>query len=185
MRPQKLGTAEIKIITVSKEDSSFTHISAMKYGRGFVPPGKYAQLLVNGAMWMSDTPDEIRNARIPLACATGRVLINGLGLGCVLAGLLSKESVTHIDVVEINPDVMTLVGPYFKDPRVKFHLADAFTIQWRKGVSWDYAWHDIWLNICGDNASEMTRLRRKYARRVDGQSCWCENETRRHNRESW
>jgi hypothetical protein len=172
------GRAAISRFTVTPTDSDFTRLRAAMKGRGYVPAGEYTQLRVNGSQWMSDTPDELRDCHSILCRARGRVLVNGLGLGCVVRGLLAKPIVEHVDVVEIDPDVIALVGPHYAGPRCTIHHADAFAIEWPNGTRWDCAWHDIWQSICGDNVDEMKRLRRKYARRVDWQAFWCESEMR-------
>lgn len=152
-------------------------------GRQTVPPGVYTRLIhMNG--WsdpmMSDTPAECLDLAPLFRRATGRVLLNGLGLGVALKGILSKRDVTHVDVVEISPDIIKLVWPtYAQDRRVQLHYGDAFTILWPKGTRWNTVWHDIWPTICSDHLVEMGRLHRKYARRCDWQESWCRNEMRR------
>lgn len=131
---------------------------------------------------MSDTPDE-RDDHSGIvweahwAHAT-RVLINGLGLGMVVNAMLRIPTMQHIDVVEIDPDVIALVKPHYDrvaaecGVELAIHEADAYTIQWPKGTWWDVAWHDIWLAIDTGNLPEMARLHRKYGRRVRSQGSW-------------
>jgi spermidine synthase len=122
---------------------------------------------------MSDTPAELLAHLDFIYRADGRVLVNGLGLGLVLKGLLLKPAVRHVDVVEIDQDIIKLVWPtYCTDPRAQLHHADAFIIQWPKESRWDFAWHDIWPALCTDNLPEITRLKRKYARKVGWQAAW-------------
>ena len=105
-----------------------------------------------------------------------RMLINGLGLGMVLAAALTFENVTHIDVVENDERVIKLVGPHYTtDPRVQIHLADAYEQArdgWPPGLYWDVIWSDIWPDLCLDNLPEMTRLLRSYGRRCGWHGCW-------------
>lgn len=134
------------------------------------------QLRVDGQLWMSDSDDEYRDHLAAIRLATGRVLVHGLGLGCYLSSILTKEDVTHVDVVERDPDVIALVGPYFAaDTRVRIIQADAFDQagRWPKGIRWDYAWHDIWANKCTDDLSEHAVLLRSFARRAVRQGAWC------------
>lgn len=149
-----------------------------------VPPGTYTRLVRGGTSTiMSDTPAELADHREFVRRATGRVLINGLGLGLALQEALAKPEVTHVDVVELSEDVFALVAPHFEgDPRVTIHLADAFDADWPKGTTWDVAWHDIWDNICSDNLDEMAKLNRKYGRRVGWQASWCRLECLRQRR---
>lgn len=154
-----------------------------------VPAGTYTYLKRIGGTFgdetvMSDTPDEIRDLRplfdrVDLFTDGGSgegiaVLINGLGLGIALRGVLLEPAVRRVDVVEIDPDVIALVGPtYAHDARVHIIAADAFRWESPKGARWDVVWHDIWDSICGDNVKGMIRLHRKYGRRCRWQGSWC------------
>jgi predicted membrane-bound spermidine synthase len=72
------------------------------------------------------------------------VLVTGLGLGCVVRGLLAKPEVDHIDVVELDGAIIDVVGAEFAaEPRVTIHHHNALTFP-VEGRSWDVAWHDIW-----------------------------------------
>lgn len=94
---------------------------------------------------MEDTTKELRRHLPILLRASGCVLVSGLGLGCVVRGLLSKPEVTHVDVIEIDPFIIARIGPEFRDnPRVTIHQGDALTIEWPNGICWDWAWHDVW-----------------------------------------
>lgn len=96
-----------------------------------------------GEIVMDDSLPELRRHLPVWLRARGRVLKTGLGLGCVVRGLLINPEVEHVDVVEIDPDIVRVVGPLFDDePRVTIHLADAHT--WDFGNRrWDFVWHDI------------------------------------------
>ena len=170
-----LGAWAVKKFAVSEKDSSWTAMRAAVKGRGYVPSGTYTQLVHRQrGLIMSDTPDERRDHFEAVHRARGHVLINGLGLGMVLAAILKKPEVTKATIVEIDPDVVALVGPHYRDSRVELVTASAFDYQPPKGVRYGAVWHDIWDHICGDNLPEMTRLKRKYGRLTDWQGCWCE-----------
>lgn len=176
------GDWAIKRFTVSEETAKFERMRAVfKGGRG-VPAGTYTSLTRRGAVIMSDTPDEMRDHWEPVHRASGHVLINGLGLGMVLAAVLKKPEVTGVTVVEISADVVALVGPHFQDPRVEIVTADAFDYMPPVGARYGAVWHDIWDHITADNLPEMTRLRRKYGRRAFWQGCWAEDLCRRYKR---
>lgn len=99
----------------------------------------------HGECVMDDSPLELRRHLPILLAAHGRVLITGLGLGCVVRGLLSKPDVEHIDVVEIDPSIVRLVGQEFADdPRITLHMGDARTVDFPASSHWDFAWHDVW-----------------------------------------
>lgn len=143
-------------------------------GRGTVP-GFYIRLSRDGKVIMSDTDAELADLqRLFTACRRfpGRVLIHGLGLGIALQGVLAVEGVEHVDVVELSSDVLSLVAPYFTDPRVEFHCDDCLGHRWPGGTRWDVVWHDIWNSICPENLPEMNRLTRKFANRCRWQHCW-------------
>jgi hypothetical protein len=130
-------------------------------------------------VWMSDTRAEIMEHTPALNrlfflrnVKNKRILINGLGLGVVVHAALTYGGIDHVDVVENNPDVLALVGPLIPDPRVTFHLGDAYDIKWPPGTRWDIAWHDIWPSIDNDNLPGMDKLLRKYKNRVGWQGCW-------------
>jgi hypothetical protein len=153
-------------------------LEQIKYGRG-TRPGTYTQLIVDGQLWMSDTDAECSD-HLPVLGAVRisrakRVLINGLGLGVVLTGVLSFDHVEHIDVVEIDPRVIKLIGPHFAgDDRVNLITADAYAQSkaWPVGTRWDVVWHDIWPDINAGNLDGMKRLHRSYGKRCGWQGSW-------------
>jgi hypothetical protein len=92
---------------------------------------------------MEDSLRELRRHLPIWLAASGRVLKTGLGLGCVVRGLLVNPAVEHVDVVEIDADICRIIGHEFvSNPRITIHHADALT--WDFGDRrWDYAWHDL------------------------------------------
>ena len=170
------GRAEVHRFTIGPNDLA-NAMAAIKHGRG-TAPGTYTALSINGRLWMTDTDAEWRDhldavlrIRRP---ATRRVLVNGLGIGMVVQAALDCPHVERVDVVEIDPDVVALVGPHYAaDPRVTIHEADAYTIKWPTGTRWDVAWHDLWEGISEDNLPGMGRLHRRYGGRVGWQGSWC------------
>jgi hypothetical protein len=177
----QIGKWTVKRFTVSEQDAKFTALRAAFKGRGYVPAGTYTQLHCQGrGIVMSDTPDERRDHYEAVRRAEGHVLINGLGIGMVLAAVLKKLEVSKVTVVELDPDVVALVGPtYTIDSRVHIVTASAYDYQPPKGERYGAVWHDIWDHICGDNLEGMTKLKRKYGRRTDWQGCWCEYQCKR------
>jgi hypothetical protein len=146
-----------------------------------VHPGTYRRLYheTRGVV-MSNTRMEVGTARECYEQATGRVLVNGLGLGMVLEGLLSKPDVTYVRVIELDIHVLALVQPHFEhDPRVEFVQTDAYKYTPAKGEQFDYVWHDIWDTLDADNLPAMARLTRKYARRTKAQGVWSRDIVRR------
>lgn len=149
-----------------------------------VKPGKYKRLThKNRGVIMSNTPMEVSTAYEAYANATGKVLITGLGMGMVLEGILSKPDVTYVRVIEKEQDVIDLVAPHFKnDPRVEIICADAYIYKPAKGERFDYAWHDIWDDICVDNLKLMSKLSRHYMHYAKVQGFWSRKEARREKR---
>jgi hypothetical protein len=178
----KRGDWAIERFEITKHDAMMGAISAMQHGRGVISPGIYTRLRhAKRGIVMSDTPDEMRDHYEIVVRAKGHVLLNGLGIGMVLAAVLKRDDVCRVTVIEKDPDVIALAGPHYAaDKRVSIICADAFGWQPPKGERYDAAWHDIWDDLCGDNLPEMTRLKRKYGRRVDWQGCWGEHYIRRY-----
>lgn len=135
----------------------------------FVSPGTYAQLRINGALWMSDTDMERRTNRAVVRQARGDVLIAGLGLGLIVLPIALKPEVISVTIVERSQDVIELIYPTLRehlDPR-KICIVDADIMQWRpaRGVLYDVIYFDIWQGIGTDNLGQMGSLHRAFARR--------------------
>lgn len=171
-----------KIEDFEVPENSIHNLRAMfQPGCRTIKPGKYKRLTRNGHTIMSNTPAEKRDYLHFVWKATGNVLINGLGLGCVVADVLNKNKAESITIIEISEDVVSLVAPVFKDdPRVTIIHADAFEWKPPKGVRYNAVWHDIWDDICTDNLPEMTKLHRKYGRRTDWQGSWSKELCKRY-----
>lgn len=125
-----------------------------------------------GVAVMSDDPKELRKHFPILRAAHGRVLVSGLGLGCVVRGLLAIPAVTHVDVVEIDRDVLAMMLPTFPPcSRLTIHCGNALTFPWPRGTRWDFAWHDVW----GEDPSTQVlhaQLLVRYRRMVGRQGAW-------------
>jgi spermidine synthase len=104
-----------------------------------------ATLHQDGETVMEDGITELRR-HLPIRLAAhGRVLITGLGLGCVVRGLLANSDVDVIDVVEIDRQILRIIGHEFQsNRRVRLHCCDALTWESPKGACYDFAYHDIW-----------------------------------------
>lgn len=146
-----------------------------------VPPGDdYTLLTKKGTgVFMTDTPAELNDAYWLLRLACGHVLISGLGIGMIPRALLLDRygagRVERITILEKEPDVIKLVAPHMADKRIDIIEADAFTWEPPAGTKFDYAWHDIWPDMCSDHKPEMNRLTRRYARFMAApgrQKCW-------------
>lgn len=157
---------------------------------------------------MSDLPGEVAGALpfLDRAAATpmARILITGLGLGILPAWLLANADVWRIDIIEIDPHIITLIARdpaardhWADDPRLHIYQGDAHT--WRpseapgcalhedcaswRAMRYDGAFFDIWDTVSPGNLPSMHRLHRRFARRIDWAMSWeraeCEAMRRR------
>lgn len=170
------GPWAIETFTVSEAEAKWHNVRCDINRRRLdrIAPSTYRRLVhAQRGVIMSNTPMEVFTNRSGLRQATGRVLVNGLGLGMFVEGLLSKPDVTYVRVIEIDADVIALVGPQFAhDPRVEIVHADALIYRPAVGEQFDYVWHDIWDDVCADNLAQMTTLSRRYGHRTNHQACW-------------
>lgn len=174
------GNWSVEKFSISDEEASWNNaIATFSSSRRDVEPGNYTRLMGPNQFdnpIMSDTPTEAWDHYKFVCQAKGHVLINGLGLGFVLRAILNKPEVEHVTVIEISPNVIDLVAPYYspnyEDSRVTIIQADA--LEWRppKNVRFGAVWHDIWPSICSDNLPDMHKLHRRYGRKADWQGSW-------------
>lgn len=122
---------------------------------------------------MEDSRRELAQHLPIWLAARGRVLVTGLGLGCVVRGLLASPRVEHIDVVEIDEGILGVIGPEFQaDPRVTLHLGDALKFRWPAGSRWDFAWHDLWTDGPRHLVHLHAALLKKHRKSVPLQGAW-------------
>lgn len=175
------GDFRIETFTVSKQESQF---SGLRRG-DYVAEGKYKRLMRGGTVVMSNTQMEISSNYDFVREAKGKVLINGLGLGMILAAILTKPEVTEVTVIEKFKEVVDLTGPKFaNDSRVKIINADALEYKPAKGEKFDCVYHDIWDFICADNLEDMAKLHRRYGKKTNWQDSWKKSECQYHKRQS-
>lgn len=162
----QLGLAKVDHFEITEEASSFTSLRAMIQGRrdDYVPPGKYARLIVGHELMMTDTVMERRSNYEVVRQARGHVFISGLGLGMILHPILQKPEVTRVTVVEKFGDVIRLVGPTLPhQEKLTLIEADVLTYRPTKGTKFDVIYHDIWPTVSQDNLEDMTLLHRRFA----------------------
>lgn len=186
------GSFYIQHRVCTEQDS---RLSALGGGLSYVPPGTYCGLKRASKyneswdeIWMSDTRMERISNRTALAEATGDVLIVGLGLGMLPVALCKKKEVRMVTVLELEPDVIRLVEPHIRHPKLRVILADG-TQPPLHGRHFDYTWLDIWPNICSDNWTSMKPMLAAYRRHrkpggiVTG---WMKDSVQQaHNTDSW
>lgn len=160
------------------------------HGRTPISPGLYTKMCENGAIWMSDTDEEIETHQPAFAAffrapPESRVLIHGLGLGMIVQEAIRTPNIRKIDVVELNPDVIRLVAPHYQrmaekhDKTLTIIEANCFTYRWPVHSRWYAVWHDIWQSYGEDNLGEMDFLKRSFGHRTRWQGCWGQETCRR------
>ncbi len=159
-----VGAAKVVHFDVSKDDSMWT---AIRGGSEYVPPGRYAKLIVGGSLVMSDTAMEHRTNYEVVRNAHGNVLIAGLGLGMILVPILAKDSVRSVTVVEKSPDVVSMIGPLYPSPKLAIVTADIFEWKPAKAERFNAIYFDIWSDQSTDDLEDMTKLHSRFARSLD------------------
>lgn len=176
------GDWSVEHFTVSDEDIRIFNLRCAFQPGGYrrqMTPGTYMRLKRGRTLVMSNTPAELADHSWFVYKAARNILVNGLGLGCVVRELLLKPDVKRVTVIEKSADVVALVAPHITDSRLNIIEADAFDWKPPKGERYGAVWHDIWDDICADNLPEMHKLHRKYGRRTDYQESWCRDDCER------
>lgn len=190
----EFGKAQIRHFEVSISQSAMTKLRAKlnpdTRWYEYVAPGKYAALVIDGVLFMTDTGHE-RWSSFPLIDnAYGDVFISGLGLGMVLLPLLTNGHVQRIYVLEKEPDVVGLVGaPLFRylcsqvgldrQRDVRVLHGDVWTWKNPDKLKFSTIFHDIWATFGPDLLPEFAKLKKRYrkwlAKGTHWQGCWAED----------
>ncbi len=184
-----LGNWTIEKFSVSNKEAAIFNLGLLFNNKRHrqIDPGTYTRLYHKRfGIVMSDTPAEIRDHHSIIYQAKGDVLINGLGLGMILAACLEKQEVSHVTVIEILEDLIQLVLPHYEslyNGRFSVIQADALEYVPEKGKRFNVVWHDIWNDINYDNWEQYKLLHRRYGRRCDWQGSWCKRELQKQLRE--
>jgi hypothetical protein len=175
-----LGTLRIEHWTMTPQRALFLGLEATRKqsARDYTPPGRYVKLLIQldrddpdykvdhdgWAIMMSDTLAERIETRRLLDVAKGRVLVAGLGLGMLVHGLIRKEGVASVTVLEHNPLVIEAVGPTLAQyPNVRIVETDAR--EWggdNPDEDFDTVLLDIWPYINETMHEELAEMRFHY-----------------------
>lgn len=189
----KHGKASVTHFTITKEQSEMTLMRSLynpdTRWYNYVSPGTYAELKVDGRLFMSDTDHERAASADLVFRAHGHVLISGLGLGMVLFPLLTDKRVKSVTVLEVEPDVIAYIGPHVEHKKLTIHEADVF--QWKPNgqAPFDVVFHDIWPSINPDNLAIFAQLKRRYRKWMNKENpdrwqyCWSEDLCRKLRRE--
>jgi len=178
----KSGKVKIERFEIKEEDRSR---GFFQYGARAPQPGTYTRLMRSGRLWMSDTYAERSDhweavTKMLHLDEPGRVLIGGLGIGMVVQAALRCPNVTHVDVVEIDEDVIALVGPHYEkmaeDAGKTIRIVHGSVFDRKKLFTredrWAVAWMDIWEELSMDNLPDMAKLSRTYTRFADWIGHW-------------
>ena len=166
--PGSLGECSVKHYHVSAMD-------ALRSGRSYPifyspPGGPYVVMHVGNTLMMSNTPMEQKTNLPFVNCATGHVLIAGLGIGLCLPPLLKNPLVQKITVIELSSDVRDYILPRlqqaFDCTKLEVVIADIFEYQPERGTKFDTIWFDIWAEAHYDGP-QVHRLKLKYRSRLN------------------
>tara|TARA_Y100000310_G_C20591154_1_gene768063 strand:+ start:749 stop:1204 length:456 start_codon:yes stop_codon:yes gene_type:complete len=94
--------------------------------------------------WMDNSPQEQTTHDFIVDAVKGKVLVGGLGLGCVVERLQAKREVTKIIVIEIAQDVIDLVWRYLDVPKAEIICDDLKHYLENTDEQFDYICMDVW-----------------------------------------
>lgn len=167
IRAERLGRWSIRKTNISAEQAARSRIVEAEGKGKRVPAGQYTFLYcktepdgIRGEVVMNDFASELKKHLEFILVARGRVLVTGLGLGCVVRGLLKHGRADEIHIVEREADVIGLCGKSVADSRVVIHHADA--LKWIPDRRFDFAWHDLW----SDPLRKEQHLQRLHSRLI-------------------
>lgn len=123
--------------------------------------GTFCYLSVGATLYMSDTDNErVTNYEV-LREAHGSVLIAGLGIGMILHPILAKPDVTSVTVIEKYQDVIDLVGPTVRHPKLTIECADIYEWKPAKSRKFNVIYFDIWPSQSTDDLADMGKLHQR------------------------
>jgi hypothetical protein len=151
----KSGSVEVRnvVIPIARLDDYFNVNMYVD-----LPP--IPTLYIDGTLWMSLTPMEIQSAWVPIQDAYGRVATGGLGLGYITLKWMEDDKVDHIDVYEMNEEVVRHFVERFSDregfDKVNFIMGDMRENMDDK--TYDYVWVDIYATMLPDEVISDAEL---------------------------
>ncbi|OQP65544.1 hypothetical protein A3860_17930 [Niastella vici] len=110
--------------------------------------------------------------------ANGKVLVFGLGLGMVAQALAAKTDVHTITVVELDQELVDMVGTYYENYSSKIKIIQGNAFTYHDSKSYDAIWFDIWDTISSDNLPEMDLLKKRWKKKAPIRMCWAEKDCR-------
>ncbi len=114
--------------------------------------------------WMTDAAHEVIQQAVFDSRMYGSVLIGGLGLGVITRRACMKQEVDRVKVVELDEDVIRLVGePLMQAFPGKLQIDCADVHEWIPDRHYDCAWFDIWPDVHPRYLNEMADLYQAYS----------------------
>ncbi len=175
LKPVTVGTVTVDIMDYTKKPLGFRErMSGLTQDR-------YARLLINGEVMMSETPMEKRTNSDFVFHAHGDVLIGGLGLGMIVLAIQEKPAVSSITVIENSMDVIAAIRPQLPlNRKVEIIKGDVFT--YKPARKFDCIYMDIWFYPDDEAYEEMKTLKRRYGHYLKSKEespkrfnkCWAE-----------
>jgi hypothetical protein len=192
LKPKKVGPWSIDHFEVSEDKAKMGNLHDIMHGYGerCVDPGLYTRLAhAQRGCVMSNTKAEMRDMYgffYQLDKYRESVLpvhIDGLGLG--IAAIEALERGYYVEVVEIDMDVIQLVGQQLTEhyPIDKLQIIHANALEFKPTMHYSVVWHDIWDTICSDNWDQYIVLHRKYGHRCLWQGSWARDYIVREKRQ--
>jgi len=113
--------------------------------------------------WMSLSPHEVESQELGCRHARGRTAVMGLGMGWIALNLVQHPAVSHVTVIERDPEVIDLFSrsgatdglPASVLAKLEFVEADA--LAWRPAQPVDFLYADIWLKIAEPSTLDDVR----------------------------
>jgi len=117
------GRARVKRIRYAKGIYDCYGVGGYQYYECLRTIGVTA-LQISRKIWMVDDVPHFLAMTEHAACYSGRVVVAGLGLGLIVHELQANPAVTEIIVVEIERDVIDLIGPQLKPEKLQIVQGD-------------------------------------------------------------
>jgi hypothetical protein len=114
--------------------------------------------------WMSISPSELESQELGCRYAFGHTVIMGLGMGWIAINAALKPTVSHVTVVELDPEVIELFSlsgaadTMPEEVKNKITIVNANALEWVADVKVDFLYADIWLSL--DEPQTLEQVRR-------------------------
>jgi hypothetical protein len=113
--------------------------------------------------WMSLSPHEVESQEFGCRHAWGRTVVMGLGMGWIALNLAQHPAVSHVTVIERDPEVIDLfhrsgaIDGLPESILAKLEIVEADALVWRPAQPVDFLYADIWLKIAEPSTLDDVR----------------------------